>query len=75
MRLEKLPNIRPVGIVPQNELHRYARNWWAGMIPFHQNIVPFTVRSVRNRSHGQNSVQISQADPIAPSQETRKARS
>ena len=34
MRLEKLPNIRPVGIVPQNELHRYARNWWAGMIPF-----------------------------------------
>lgn len=34
MRLNAVPNIRLVGIVPQKELHRYARKWWAGMIPF-----------------------------------------
>jgi len=34
MRIEKLPNIKPIGIVPQAELHKYARNWWGGMIPF-----------------------------------------
>jgi len=33
-RLKALPNIRPIGIVPQKELHKYARNWWLGMIPF-----------------------------------------
>ncbi len=34
MRIEKLPNIKPIGIVPQAELYKYARNWWGGMIPF-----------------------------------------
>jgi glycosyltransferase involved in cell wall biosynthesis len=33
-RLRSLPNIRQMGIVPQKELHRYAKNWWLGMIPF-----------------------------------------
>jgi glycosyltransferase involved in cell wall biosynthesis len=33
-RLNNLPNIRLVGIVPQKELHRYARKWWAWIIPF-----------------------------------------
>src|SRR5262249_54041392 len=27
-------NIRFLGLVPQNELHRYAEKWWAAMIPF-----------------------------------------
>lgn len=33
-RLAQIPNIRLVGIVPQKELHRYARKWWLGIIPF-----------------------------------------
>jgi glycosyltransferase involved in cell wall biosynthesis len=33
-RLSSVPNIRMPGIVPQKELHRYARRWWAGIIPF-----------------------------------------
>jgi len=33
-RLEGLANLRLVGIVPQKELHRYARKWWLGIIPF-----------------------------------------
>src|ERR1017187_3697036 len=43
MRLSQLPNIRLPGIVPQNELHRYARNWWAGMIPFQPSAVSAAV--------------------------------
>ena len=34
LRLSGIPNIRLPGIVPQKELHRYARKWWAAMIPF-----------------------------------------
>ncbi len=34
VRLKDFPNIRFEGLVPQNNLHRYARKWWAGMIPF-----------------------------------------
>jgi glycosyltransferase involved in cell wall biosynthesis len=34
MRLAEYPNIRFVGVVPQKELHNYARKWWGGMIPF-----------------------------------------
>jgi len=33
-RLTGVPNIRLVGLVPQKDLHRYARKWWAGIIPF-----------------------------------------
>ena len=33
-RLGDFANIRFVGLVSQNDLHRYARKWWAGMIPF-----------------------------------------
>jgi glycosyltransferase involved in cell wall biosynthesis len=43
MRLTRLPNIRLPGIVPQNELHRYARNWWAAMIPFQPSAVSAAV--------------------------------
>jgi hypothetical protein len=34
VRLKDFPNIRFEGLVPQNNLHSYARKWWAGMIPF-----------------------------------------
>jgi glycosyltransferase involved in cell wall biosynthesis len=34
LRLKGVPNIHLVGIVPQKELHRYARKWWVGIIPF-----------------------------------------
>jgi glycosyltransferase involved in cell wall biosynthesis len=43
MRLSQLSNIRLPGIVPQNELHRYARNWWAAMIPFQPSAVSAAV--------------------------------
>jgi glycosyltransferase involved in cell wall biosynthesis len=43
MRLSQLPNVRLPGIVPQNELHRYARNWWAAMIPFQPSTVSAAV--------------------------------
>jgi glycosyltransferase involved in cell wall biosynthesis len=43
MRLSPLRNIRLPGIVPQNELHRYAKNWWAGMIPFQPSKVSAAV--------------------------------
>ena len=33
-RLGDFANIRFLGLIAQNDLHRYARNWWAGMIPF-----------------------------------------
>jgi glycosyltransferase involved in cell wall biosynthesis len=33
-RLGDFANIRFVGLVAQNDLARYARKWWAGMIPF-----------------------------------------
>jgi glycosyltransferase involved in cell wall biosynthesis len=33
-RLGDFPNIRFLGLVAQNDLHRHARKWWAGMIPF-----------------------------------------
>src|SRR6185369_8721959 len=42
-RLDALPNIRPIGIVPQKDLHRYARNWWLGMIPFQPTAVSAAV--------------------------------
>jgi glycosyltransferase involved in cell wall biosynthesis len=42
-RLSELPNIRLPGIVPQNELHRFARHWWAGMIPFQPSAVSAAV--------------------------------
>ena len=43
IRLSQLPNVRLPGIVPQNELHRYARNWWAAMIPFQPSAVSAAV--------------------------------
>lgn len=33
-RIGDFANIRFAGLVSQNDLHRYARKWWAGMIPF-----------------------------------------
>jgi len=42
-RLDELSNIRLLGIVPQNELHRHARDWWAGMIPFQPGTVSAAV--------------------------------
>jgi len=33
-KLGDFPNIRFLGFIAQNDLHRYARKWWAGMIPF-----------------------------------------
>jgi len=33
-RLGDFANIRFNGLVSQNDLHRYASKWWAGMIPF-----------------------------------------
>ena len=43
LRLSQLPNVRLPGIVPQNQLHRYAKNWWAGMIPFQPSAVSAAV--------------------------------
>jgi glycosyltransferase involved in cell wall biosynthesis len=34
LRLKAFRNIRFLGLVPQQELHRYAEKWWAAMIPF-----------------------------------------
>jgi hypothetical protein len=34
VRLKEFPNIHFQGLVPQNNLHCYARKWWAAMIPF-----------------------------------------
>jgi hypothetical protein len=42
-RLNEVPNIRLVGIVPQKDLHRYARKWWAAMIPFRPSAVSAAV--------------------------------
>jgi hypothetical protein len=39
MRVSAIPNIRLVGIVPQPELHLYARKWWGAMIPFRPSIL------------------------------------
>ena len=33
-RLAGLANIHLPGLVPQKDLHRYARKWWLGIIPF-----------------------------------------
>lgn len=33
-RLSDFANIRFAGLVAQSDLHRYARKWWGGMIPF-----------------------------------------
>jgi len=33
-RLAGLANVRFPGLVAQSDLHRYARKWWAGIIPF-----------------------------------------
>jgi glycosyltransferase involved in cell wall biosynthesis len=33
-RLGDFANIRFSGLVAQNDLHRHARGWWAGIIPF-----------------------------------------
>ena len=43
VRLSGFPNIRFEGLVPQNNLHRYARKWWAGMIPFRPSAVSVAV--------------------------------
>jgi glycosyltransferase involved in cell wall biosynthesis len=43
VRLNGFPNIRFEGLVPQNNLHRYARKWWAGMIPFRPSAVSIAV--------------------------------
>jgi glycosyltransferase involved in cell wall biosynthesis len=43
VRMSGLPNIRFEGLVPQNNLHRYAKNWWAGMIPFRPSAVSIAV--------------------------------
>ena len=43
VRLKDFPNIRFEGLVPQNNLHRYARKWWAGMIPFRPSAVSIAV--------------------------------
>ena len=34
VRLNDFPNVRFEGLVAQRDLHRYARKWWAGIIPF-----------------------------------------
>jgi hypothetical protein len=43
VRLSGFPNIRFEGLVPQNNLHRYAKKWWAGMIPFRPSAVSSAV--------------------------------
>jgi glycosyltransferase involved in cell wall biosynthesis len=43
VRLKDFPNIRFEGLVPQNNLHRYARKWWAGMIPFRPSVLSAAV--------------------------------
>ena len=43
VRLQDYPNIRFEGLVPQNNLHRYAAKWWAGMIPFRPSAVSVAV--------------------------------
>jgi glycosyltransferase involved in cell wall biosynthesis len=43
VRLNGFPNIRFEGLVPQNNLHRYAQKWWAGMIPFRPSAVSIAV--------------------------------
>jgi glycosyltransferase involved in cell wall biosynthesis len=42
-KLAGLSNIRLPGIVPQKELHRYARKWWLGIIPFQSTQVSAAV--------------------------------
>jgi glycosyltransferase involved in cell wall biosynthesis len=42
-RLSEFRNIRFVGLVSQNDLHRYARKWWAGMIPFRPSVLSAAV--------------------------------
>ncbi len=43
MRLNRFPNIRYVGLVPQPELHQYVTKWWAGMIPFQASVLSAAV--------------------------------
>jgi glycosyltransferase involved in cell wall biosynthesis len=43
VRMSGFPNIRFEGLVPQNNLHRYAKRWWAGMIPFRPSAVSIAV--------------------------------
>jgi glycosyltransferase involved in cell wall biosynthesis len=43
VRMSGFPNIRFEGLVPQNNLHRYAKKWWAGMIPFRPSAVSVAV--------------------------------
>ena len=33
-RMSGFPNVTFVGLVPQSNLHSYAKKWWAAMIPF-----------------------------------------
>jgi glycosyltransferase involved in cell wall biosynthesis len=43
VRLKDYPNIRFEGLIPQNNLQRYARKWWAGMIPFRASAISAAV--------------------------------
>jgi glycosyltransferase involved in cell wall biosynthesis len=43
LHLSEVENIRLAGLVPQNELHRYAKRWWAGIIPFRSTDVSAAV--------------------------------
>jgi glycosyltransferase involved in cell wall biosynthesis len=42
-RMSAFPNIRFLGLVPLKRLHRYAKNWWAGIIPFRPSAVSTAV--------------------------------
>jgi glycosyltransferase involved in cell wall biosynthesis len=34
VRMERHPNVRFLGLIPQCDLHEHVRRWWAAMIPF-----------------------------------------
>jgi glycosyltransferase involved in cell wall biosynthesis len=42
-RLADYPNIRFQGLAAQSDLHRFARRWWAGMIPFRESVLAAAV--------------------------------
>ena len=42
-RLADYPNIRFEGLAAQSDLHRFARRWWAGMIPFRASVLSAAV--------------------------------
>ncbi len=43
VRLQEYPNVHFVGLVPQNNLHRHAKGWWAAMIPFRPSVLSAAV--------------------------------